>query len=146
VEVATNRLRRRRNAGFSLLELTLVVVIGGIVASFAVPEYSASSEAVRVDKSASDLRSIWRAQRRHNLERGVLAGSVSELTSRGYLPMSLGGTEKPFTFSVKLRGRGRFDIEARRVSGSMWSGGIRLDETGILSGGTRSSDGEVIRP
>ncbi len=144
--MATDRPQRRRNAGFSLLELTLVVVIGGIVASFAVPDYSASSEAVRVDKSAGDLRSIWRAQRRHNLERGMLAGSVSELTSRGYLPESLGSAEKPFTYSVKLRGRGRFDIEARRAGGTKWSGGMRLDETGTLSGGTRSGDGDIIRP
>lgn len=140
------RARRRRRSGFSLLELTLVVVIGGVLASFAVPRATVSSETVRVDRAAADLRSIWRAQRRHRLETGTFAPTLADLVRLGHLAPTLEQQREPFLYDLNLRSRSRFLIEARRTGSSDWSGTITLDETGVLDGAVRNSDGRSVEP
>lgn len=136
----------RRAAGFSLLELSIIVVIGGILATFAVPNYSVSSETVRVDRAAADLRSIWRAQRRHRLETGEFASSLADLVRLGHLAASFDEQRAPFLYDLRLRSRSRFLIEARRAGPGDWSGTITLDETGVFDGAVRNSDGRTVQP
>ena len=137
---------RRRRAGFSLVELSIVVVIGGVLLSFAVPNYSVSTESVRVDRAAADLRSAWRAQRRHRLETGVFAPSLADLARLDLLDAALGKQVEPFRYELRLRSPSRFVLEARRTGSGDWTGTITLDETGLLGGSVSNSHGKTVRP
>ena len=66
-------------AGFSLVELTIVVVILGVLATFAVPRFMSSVERTKASESFSYLAQIESAQGRYNAERGLYADSTSKL-------------------------------------------------------------------
>jgi len=66
-------------SGFSLVELTIVVVILGILATFAVPRFMSSVERTKASESFSYLANIESAQARYNAERGLYADSTSKL-------------------------------------------------------------------
>jgi type IV pilus assembly protein PilA len=66
-------------AGFSLVELTIVVVILGILATFAVPRFMSSVERTKASEAFSYLAQIESAQARHNAERGIYANDVDSL-------------------------------------------------------------------
>ena len=51
----------RRQAGFTLLELLIVVGILGILASIGVPQYRAALQTARVGKAKHELRTISNA-------------------------------------------------------------------------------------
>jgi prepilin-type N-terminal cleavage/methylation domain-containing protein len=66
-------------AGFSLVELTIVVVILGILATFAVPRFMSSVERTKASEAFSYLAQIESAQARHNAEHGIYANDVDDL-------------------------------------------------------------------
>ena len=49
--------------GHTLVELTVVMLVVGVLASFGVPRFVHSLEQSRVDMAATNLRAIWTAQR-----------------------------------------------------------------------------------
>lgn len=66
-------------AGFSLVELTIVVVILGILATFAVPRFMSSVEKTKASEAFSYLAQIEGAQARYNTEHGKYANRTSNL-------------------------------------------------------------------
>jgi len=68
-----------KKAGFSLVELTIVVVILGVLATFAVPRFMSSVERTKASESFSYLAQIETAQARYNAEKGIYATSVADL-------------------------------------------------------------------
>jgi type II secretion system protein H len=70
----TQLYRKYRRAGFTLLEITLVVVVLGVVASIAMPRVSQATTAHRVNQAANvlvadlELANAMAAQRRIPLE------------------------------------------------------------------------------
>jgi len=69
----------KNKAGFSLVELTIVVVILGILATFAVPRFMSSVEKTKASEAFSYLAQIESAQARHNAEKGRYAWSLRDL-------------------------------------------------------------------
>ncbi len=69
----------KKQAGFSLVELTIVVVILGVLATFAVPRFMSSVERTKASESFSYLAQVESAQARYNAEKGIYATSVSDL-------------------------------------------------------------------
>lgn len=141
-----HRSNAARRAGFTILETMVVVSIAGILMTMAVPQIGKNAETVRVDKASSDLRSLWRAERRHKLERGVFAASLAELENGGYVDGHYAASADPFVFKVLIGNQSQLVLEASRASGSRWYGKLMLDEQGDLSGQLQSKDGEVILP
>lgn len=68
-----------KKTGFSLVELTIVVVILGILATFAVPRFMTSVEKTKASEAFSYLAQIEGAQARYNAERGKYANRTSNL-------------------------------------------------------------------
>jgi len=60
---AVLRKRRIRPAGFTLVELTVVLVIIGALVAMSAPSYSKAVEQSRANIAAANLRAIWSAQR-----------------------------------------------------------------------------------
>ena len=72
-------IANNKQSGFSLVELTIVVVILGVLATFAVPRFMSSVEKTKASESFSYLANIESAQARYNAERGLYADSTSKL-------------------------------------------------------------------
>jgi len=138
--------RALQHAGFTLLETMVVVTIAGILMAMAVPQIGKNAETVHVDKAGSELRSLWRAERRHKLERGMFAASLQELEAGGYVDAHYAAADDPFTFKVLVGTSSQLLLEASRVGGGSWFGNLTLDEQGELSGKIQSKNGEVILP
>jgi len=66
-------------AGFSLVELTIVVVILGILATFAVPRFMSSVEKTKSSEAFSYLAQVESSQARYNAEKGRYAWSLRDL-------------------------------------------------------------------
>jgi prepilin-type N-terminal cleavage/methylation domain-containing protein len=68
-----------RQSGFSLVELTIVVVILGVLSMMAVPKYQTSVERVKSAEAFQFLAEIQGAQESFNARTGQYAHSVRDL-------------------------------------------------------------------
>ena len=68
-----------RRGGFTLIELLVVVLIIGILAAVALPQYRVAVERARVGKALPVLRSILDARERSFLANGTYSTDLEEL-------------------------------------------------------------------
>lgn len=68
-----------RQAGFSLVELTIVVVILGVLAMMAVPRYQTAVERAKASESFTYLAQVEGAQERYNARTGEYAQQLGQL-------------------------------------------------------------------
>ena len=73
------RVARMANHGFTLIELLVVVLIIGILAAVAVPQYQKAVEKSKVAQALALLRSMYQAGQAHLLASGQWPSSVEEL-------------------------------------------------------------------
>jgi len=69
----------QKKAGFSLVELTIVVVILGVLATFAVPRFMSSVEKTKASEAFSYMTQVESAQARYNAEKGKYANRMRKL-------------------------------------------------------------------
>jgi prepilin-type N-terminal cleavage/methylation domain-containing protein len=63
--------RARHNLGFTLVELLIVVVIIGLLASIAIPKFSATKDKAQMASMRGDLRNLATAQEAYQAEHAV---------------------------------------------------------------------------
>ena len=68
-----------KKAGFSLVELTIAVVILGVLATFAVPRLMNSVEKTKTSEAFTYAVQVEGAQARYNAETGHYANRISDL-------------------------------------------------------------------
>lgn len=71
--------RKRVRKGFSLVELSVVVIIIGVLAAFGVPRLLQSVERSKASESFKYLASVRAAQERYQARQGTYAGDLTEL-------------------------------------------------------------------
>ena len=123
---------RRINA-FSLIELLVVVVLVGILAVMALPNFTRGAERARIRDAEAVLAAIHSAERVYYLDQNgygrvaplaPLDPTQDDLIRLGYLSNpDAGDTNKDWNFAAVLTGGGSgFNGTATRTGVSMWNG------------------------
>jgi prepilin-type N-terminal cleavage/methylation domain-containing protein len=71
--------RSRNNAGFTLVELAVVIVIIGVLAAFAVPRFRASVERSKAAEAFNYLAAVQSAQERYHARQSTYATTIDDL-------------------------------------------------------------------
>ena len=111
------------NKGFTLIELLVVVLIIGILASIAIPQYQKAVEKARMTEGLTMLRAIANAHKAYYMGNGVYAIHIDELDIE--IPgedTTLGGmrrkSTKNFQFGTQAQGVADSMAVANRLSGN----------------------------
>lgn len=104
------------NNGFSLLEMTVVIIIITILASAAIPALSREFLEKAGNKTALDISTIQEAARSYYINTGTWPGVISgnpmsDLTSGNYLPSSWKAIN-PFGFSAATPSKYSYNISS----------------------------------
>lgn len=75
--------RARRDAGFTLIEIMLVVVIIGILAAVAIPNLVGKVGQAQSNAAASSIRAIENAVDLYEVDNGKLPDSLNSLMTKG---------------------------------------------------------------
>ncbi len=125
----------KENKGFSLIELMIVVLVVGIIASIAVPNLVQSKMAARESTAISAVRSLVTAQVAFAAKAGSgsFAADLTELQTANLIDSVLGsGTGEAYSFSVSGSGV-QYTIDARPlVYGSSGVRSFFTDESGAI--------------
>lgn len=144
-----SRAERRRpaaDAGSTLLEVLLVLLVLGILVGWGSPRFDVAVEQTRVDQAAGALRSLWLAERLHWLEHKAFSDDLAGLADARLVDQALVAQTAPFVFSIEGADDQAFAIEAARSDSSAWTGALAIDETGAITGSTQDEDGHVVSP
>jgi len=83
-----NKLRTKRGAGFTLIELMIVIAIIGILAAIAVPNFNRARAQAKKKSCVSNMKTMEGAIELYQMENSIPAGtapSVTDLKTKGYL-------------------------------------------------------------
>ncbi|NLO92247.1 MAG: prepilin-type N-terminal cleavage/methylation domain-containing protein [Elusimicrobia bacterium] len=104
----------RRDSGFTLIELLVVVLIVGILASLAIPQYFKTVEKARISESMSVISSIKSAQERYLAGAGGYASDLNNLDI-SYANLTTGAiTTRYFNATMAVTGGSAFLLTLTR--------------------------------
>ena len=94
----------RRNKGFSLLELLIVVAIILIIATIAIPSLLRSRQSAQESSAVAQLRTINTAEVTYLSSNGGAYGSIGFLITQGLLDGRFTGSVSGYNFTVTATG------------------------------------------
>lgn len=136
-------------AGFTLLELLVVVLILGILVAIAVPNYRRSLERTRVAESRTLLRAIYDSRERSAMERNYDSYSAIPVASRfGFnkLDITVKGTFSGTNNTQLTTANFRYDMSSTPLTATAIRGdytGARVSYNGQQFTCTNGTSGEA---
>jgi type IV pilus assembly protein PilA len=94
----------KRDQGFSLLELLIVVAIILIIATIAIPSLLRSRQAAQESSAVAQVRTINTAEVTYLSSNGGNYGSIPELITQGFLDSRFANSVSGYTFVVQASG------------------------------------------
>ncbi len=129
------RVRRQRRA-YTLIEMSVVLIIMGIFVTLAMPRFSRSLESARADVAGANLRAIWTAERAYWLDNRTYTSSLDVLVSLNLLDPTITSITS-YTYLVTEADASTFTVTAQRAPNASWSGTLTITQ------GISSQDGNV---
>jgi len=127
--------KTRSRKAFTLLELSICVIIVGILVAFTVPSFTRVTEQNHVDAASQYLRSIWFAERVYWLENRTFTDQLSNLNSLGLIdPKIAGGDDGYFQYTITAATSTAFSVTAIRNGSGVWSGTLTITQDGEVTG------------
>lgn len=115
-----NKIRTKSSAGFTLIELMIVIAIIGILAAIAVPNFNRARAQAKKKSCVANMKTIEGAVELYNMENAVSGATpptVANLQSNGYLKAiprcPSKGTDNDYTVSSTAGTSGMTDIECK---------------------------------
>lgn len=139
--------------GFTLLEVTVVMTIMGVMLAIPAPMFFRAVEQSKLDVAAGNLRAIWGAQRFYYLEYGRF-GTLDELApdpDPSVAPSTLHAAlieptiASGATFYVYTVSPDGLSATARHPGAARYQGAITIDQNGTLTCGVTCA-GEPMSP
>lgn len=78
-------MKFKKNKGFTLVELMIVIVILGIIAAIAIPTYTSSQEKARKNSCLQNQKIIHSAAEEYKTVNGTYPENVQKLIDDGFL-------------------------------------------------------------
>ena len=94
----------KRNRGFSLLELLIVVAIILIIATIAIPSLLRSRQAAQESSAVAQVRTVNTAEVTYLSSNAGAYGSIPQLITQGLLDGRFSGSVSGYTFAVDACG------------------------------------------
>ena len=94
----------KKNSGFSLLELLIVVAIILIIATIAIPSLLRSRQAAQESSAVSNIRTVNTAEVTYLSSNGGNYGSIPELITAGLLDNRFATSVSGYVFAVTASG------------------------------------------
>jgi prepilin-type N-terminal cleavage/methylation domain-containing protein len=122
---------RRRERAYTLVEMTVVLIIMSVLVSMALPRFSRSLESARADIAGANLRAIWTAERIYWLDKRTYTADLADLVSANLIDPSI-TTDSFYTYQVT--DISPFTATATRATGALWSGTLAITQDGAITG------------
>lgn len=125
-----------RRKGFTLLELLIVVIVIGILATIAIPQFLNSVEKARVAKAKNALGLIAHAEKMYRAERDSYIGGDDALAAlNDYIEMDQLRVDDDWDYIVTSDDASTFTITAEKEDDVAHAGEtITMDQDGVCGG------------
>ncbi len=141
------------NFGFTLIELLVVVLIIGILAAVAMPQYQKAVEKARASEALPILKSVYQAAQTYQMANGEWPTKFDELaveipwtgTTKWRNYAGAKDTRSNHLWSIQLYTEGTryHDIYLGRISGRYEGAGFVISSSGDWACAEKTSDGKV---